>query len=408
MYSEFIQLHNKSVFSGDYLLAAYWVQPKGGVDILDCIAEVLATNTLRVGRLTDPEQSVEQKLPCVYRLERDRNLVFIAYPWKDYNFSEPGNLYDYILGNHFCATQVISGCKLLDVWFPPAFLDEVANNRKTSLSYQGVLESKTILPSSTIDVFRQTEPLYTRALLIRTSNPVTFVHDIELYLQKYAKAGMFIDGVRDRPLLVLSDLTQTLPSLGKQIVGIVDSLMPKGFSGFIIPSDVSSLSIKDTSESFYYSEPQLSLIDRNNRIGISPLVYYKLIRISSLHGTCVLMPAPLNHSPYDQRIGNMAYRLGTNGYFFEQTWGLLPDESADMQQEILFAKNFHDIAFSHVVAHHHFIVNTQALLGSTSPGYFFAQNWRTVLPVVPFYKGRGLDVSVLEKVTGLLQVGIVV
>lgn len=60
----------------------------------------------------------------VYKVEEDKELVWIAYPWR--LFDRGGNVQNiltYIAGNVFGMKEV-KALKILDVWFPPAMLEQ--------------------------------------------------------------------------------------------------------------------------------------------------------------------------------------------------------------------------------------------------------------------------------------------
>jgi len=83
----------------------------------------------------------------VYNLDLEKNLVWIAYPWR--LFDRGGNIqniFTYIAGN-VLGMKTIKALKLLDVWFPPAMLEQ----------YDG--------PSYTVDDMREYLNIYDRPIL---------------------------------------------------------------------------------------------------------------------------------------------------------------------------------------------------------------------------------------------------
>lgn len=123
MQKSYINLKLKNPESGKYLLSVFHLVPKKGLDILDVASEVAAESstgtTLRVKTATAFADSLNA---LVYRVDRKKNLVWIAYPWRI--FDRGGNVQNiltYIAGNIY-GMSTVKALKLLDVWFPAQML----------------------------------------------------------------------------------------------------------------------------------------------------------------------------------------------------------------------------------------------------------------------------------------------
>lgn len=149
MQKQYINLElGETTKNGNYLLAVFRLVPEEGMDILDAASEVAAESStgsnLRVNTTTPFADSLNA---IVYQVDREKNLVWIAYPWRI--FDRGGNVQNiltFIAGNVFGMAE-IKGCKLLDIWFPREMLDQ----------YDG--------PSYTIDDMRKYLNVYERPIL---------------------------------------------------------------------------------------------------------------------------------------------------------------------------------------------------------------------------------------------------
>ena len=134
--------------NGEYLLCAFHLVPGGNLNILQAACEVSAESSTGTNFLVKTETAFSKELNAlVYKLDLKKNLVWIAYPWR--LFDRKGNVQNimtYIAGNVF-GMKEIKALKLIDVWFPPAMLEQ----------YDG--------PSYTIDDMRKYLNVYGRPIL---------------------------------------------------------------------------------------------------------------------------------------------------------------------------------------------------------------------------------------------------
>lgn len=141
-----LQLANPN--NGDYMLAVFHLLPGGKLNILQAACEVAAESSTGTNFAVQTETPYSKLFNAlVYKLDLEKNLVWIAYPWR--LFDRGGNVQNiltYIAGNIF-GMKEIQALKVLDVWFPPAMLEQ----------YDG--------PSYTLDDMRNYLQVYDRPIL---------------------------------------------------------------------------------------------------------------------------------------------------------------------------------------------------------------------------------------------------
>lgn len=144
----YIDLNLPNPKNGEYMLCAFHMLAGGGLNILQAACEIAAESSTGTNFSVLTETSFSRKLNAlVYDVDFEKDLVWIAYPTR--LFDRRGNVQNiltYIVGN-VLGMKEIHALKLLDVWFPPAFLDQ----------YDG--------PSYTIDDMRKYLNVYGRPIL---------------------------------------------------------------------------------------------------------------------------------------------------------------------------------------------------------------------------------------------------
>lgn len=134
--------------NGEYLLAAFRLVPKGGYNMLQAACEVASESSTGTNFRVQTETPFSRRMNAlVYKLDEKKSLALIAYPWR--LFDRKGNVQNiltYVAGNVLGMKQV-AVLKLLDVWFPPAMLEQ----------YDG--------PSYTLDDMRAYLGVYGRPIL---------------------------------------------------------------------------------------------------------------------------------------------------------------------------------------------------------------------------------------------------
>ncbi|MBT7902900.1 ribulose-bisphosphate carboxylase [Candidatus Woesearchaeota archaeon] len=144
----YVNLKLKNPQNGEYLLSVFHLIPGKKHNILQAASEVAAESSTGTNFRVQTETPFSRTMNAlVYQVDLKRNLVWIAYPWR--LFDRNGNVQNiltYVVGNVLGMSDV-DALKLLDVWFPPAMLEQ----------YDG--------PSYTIDDMRKYLDVYDRPIL---------------------------------------------------------------------------------------------------------------------------------------------------------------------------------------------------------------------------------------------------
>jgi len=134
--------------NGEYLLSIFHMISGGSLNILQAAAEVAAESSTGTNFNVKTETAFSKQMNAlVYKIDQEKDLIWIAYPWR--LFDRGGNVQNiltYLVGN-VLGMKEVSAIKLLDVWFPPAMLEQ----------YDG--------PSYTLDDMRKYLGVYDRPIL---------------------------------------------------------------------------------------------------------------------------------------------------------------------------------------------------------------------------------------------------
>ena len=132
----------------EYLLSIFHMISGGSLNILQAAAEVAAESSTGTNFNVKTETAFSKQMNAlVYKIDQEKDLIWIAYPWR--LFDRGGNVQNiltYLVGN-VLGMKEVSAIKLLDVWFPPAMLEQ----------YDG--------PSYTLDDMRKYLGVYDRPIL---------------------------------------------------------------------------------------------------------------------------------------------------------------------------------------------------------------------------------------------------
>jgi ribulose-bisphosphate carboxylase large chain len=144
----YVDLNLQNPQNGEYMLAAFRLVPGKTHNLLQAACEVAAESSTGTNFLVQTETHFSRRMNAlVYKYDEGKNLVWIAYPWR--LFDRRGNVQNiltYIVGN-VLGMKEAAELKLLDVWFPPAMLEQ----------YDG--------PSYTLDDMRAYLNVYGRPIL---------------------------------------------------------------------------------------------------------------------------------------------------------------------------------------------------------------------------------------------------
>jgi len=134
--------------NGEYLLCAFHLIPGGDLNMLQAACEVSAESSTGTNFLVNTETAFSREMNAlVYKMDLKKNIVYIACPWR--LFDRNGNVQNiltYVVGN-VLGMKEVKALKLIDLWFPPAMLEQ----------YDG--------PSYTIDDMRKYLNVYGRPIL---------------------------------------------------------------------------------------------------------------------------------------------------------------------------------------------------------------------------------------------------
>jgi ribulose-bisphosphate carboxylase large chain len=134
--------------NGEYLLSVSRLVPGKELNLLQAATEVAAESSTGTNFKVETETPFSRELNAlVYRIDLEKNLVWIAYPWRI--FDRGGNVQNiltFIVGN-VLGMKEISELKMLDIWFPSAMLEQ----------YDG--------PAYTLDDMREYLGVYKRPIL---------------------------------------------------------------------------------------------------------------------------------------------------------------------------------------------------------------------------------------------------
>ncbi|NMA44474.1 MAG: ribulose-bisphosphate carboxylase [Candidatus Diapherotrites archaeon] len=144
----YVNLDLKDPQNGEYMLCVFHLIPGKNLNFLQASAEVSAESSTGTNFPVLTETPFSKKLNAlVYKIDLKKNLVWIAYPTRLFDrIGNVQNILTYIVGNTLGMKEIIA-LKLLDVWFPPAMLEQ----------YDG--------PSYTIDDMRKYLGVYNRPIL---------------------------------------------------------------------------------------------------------------------------------------------------------------------------------------------------------------------------------------------------
>ncbi|PLW80019.1 ribulose 1,5-bisphosphate carboxylase [Candidatus Woesearchaeota archaeon] len=144
----YVDLKLKNPKNGEYMLGVFHMLPGGDLNMLQAAAEIAAESSTGTNFKVQTETPFSREMNAlVYKLDLKKDLVWIAYPWRLFDrIGNVQNILTYIVGN-VLGMKEVNALKLLDVWFPPAFLEQ----------YDG--------PSYTIDDMRKYLDVYDRPIL---------------------------------------------------------------------------------------------------------------------------------------------------------------------------------------------------------------------------------------------------
>ncbi len=350
----YVNLDLKDPKNGEYLLAVFHLVPEKNLNILQAASEVAAESSTGTNFKVNTETPFSREMNAlVYQLDLKRNLVWIAYPWR--LFDRPGNVQNiltYIAGNIF-GMKEINALKLLDVWFPPAMLEQ----------YDG--------PSYTLDDMRKYLGVYDRPILgtiIKPKMGLTSAEYAEVCYDFWVNGGDFVKN--DEPQAnqdfcpyekmvqhVKKAMDKAVRETGQKKVHSFNVSSPDfdtmikrcelirkagfepGSYAFLIDGITAGWMAVQTLRRRYpdvfihfHRAGHGAFTRPENPIGYSVLVLSKFARLAGVSGihTGTAGVGKMKGSPEEDIVAaHNILRFKEKGHFFEQEWSTIPEKDKD-------------------------------------------------------------------------------
>ncbi|MFC1697968.1 ribulose-bisphosphate carboxylase [Nanoarchaeota archaeon] len=350
----YTNLKLKNPKNGEYLLAAFILKAGKGHNMLQAATEVAAESSTGTNFKVNTETPFSREMNAlVYKLDQKKNVVWIAYPTR--LFDRPGNVQNiltYIVGNVLGMKEVV-GLKLMDVWFPPAMLEQ----------YDG--------PSYTIDDMRKYLNVYKRPILgtiIKPKMGLTSAEYAEVCYDFWVGGGDFVKN--DEPQAnqdfcpydkmvkhVKKAMDKAVKETGKKKVHsfnvssadfdtmiercemIINEGFEEGSFAFLIDGITAGWMALQTLRKRYpkvfihFHRAAHGAFTRNeNPIGFTVLVLSKFARLAGASGihTGTAGVGKMAGSPGEDIIAaHNIDQFVAPGHFFKQSWSKIPEKDED-------------------------------------------------------------------------------
>ena len=341
--------------NGEYLLCVFHFVPGKDLNTLQAATEIAAESSTGTNFTVQTETDFSHEMDAlVYKLDLEKELVWIAYPWR--LFDRGGNIQNiltYIVGNVLGMKQ-IDALKLLDVWFPPAMLEQ----------YDG--------PSYTLDDMKKYLGIKNRPVLgtiVKPKMGLTSAEYAEVCYDFWVGGGDFVKN--DEPqanqdfcpyekmvLHVKEAMDKAVKETGKKKVHsfnvsaadfdtmiercemIRDAGFEDGSYAFLIDGmtagwmAVQTLRRKYPDVFLHFHRAMHGAFTRpENPIGFSVLVLSKFARLAGASGihTGTAGVGKMKGTPDDDiTAAKGILKLLANGHFFEQSWSKIPENDSDV------------------------------------------------------------------------------
>lgn len=350
----YVNLSLKDPRNGEYMLAVFHLKPGNSINILQAAAEVAAESSTGTNFKVKTETSFSREMNAlVYKADLKKSLVWIAYPWR--LFDRKGNVQNiltYIVGN-ILGMKEISALKLLDVWFPPAMLEQ----------YDG--------PSYTLDDMRKYLSVYDRPILgtiVKPKMGLTSAEYAEVCYDFWVGGGDFVKN--DEPQAnqdfcpyekmvkhVKKAMDKAVKETGRKkvhsfnvsaadfdtMIERCEMIKNEGFEpgsyAFLIDGITAGWMAVQTLRRRYpdvfihfHRAGHGGFTRPENPIGFTVLVLSKFARLAGASGihTGTAGVGKMKGSPEEDVVAakNILYFKG-KGHFFEQEWSTIPEKDKD-------------------------------------------------------------------------------
>jgi len=341
--------------NGEYMLAAFKLAPGGSLNILQAACEVAAESSTGTNFLVNTETPFSREMNAlVYKVDEEKGLVWIAYPTRLFDrVGNVQNILTYVVGN-VLGMKEVSALKLMDVWFPPAMLEQ----------YDG--------PSYTLDDMRKYLGVYGRPILgtiVKPKMGLTSAEYAEVCYDFWVGGGDFVKN--DEPqanqdfcpyekmvMHVKAAMDKAVKETGKKKVHSFNVSAPdfdtmiyrcefirsQGFEpgsyAFLIDGITAGWMAVQTLRRRYpdvfihfHRAGHGSFTRRENPFGFSVLVLSKFARLAGASGvhTGTAGVGKMAGSPEeDVTAANAILRLRSKGHYFDQSWATVSENDDDL------------------------------------------------------------------------------
>jgi len=354
MQQDYLKLDLKDPKNGEYLLAVFHLVPNDVMDITSAASEVAAESSTGTNFKVKTETAFSREMNAlVYKIDEEKNLVWIAYPWR--LFDRGGNVQNiltYVVGN-VLGMKEVKEIKLLDIWFPPAMLEQ----------YDG--------PSYTIDDMRKYLNVYDRPILgtiVKPKMGLTSAEYAEVCYDFWVGGGDFVKN--DEPQAdqdfspydkmvyhVKEAMDKAVKETGHKKVHsfnvsaadfdtmierceLIKSIMEPGSYAFLIDGITAGWMAVQTLRRHYpevfihfHRASHAAYTRKENPIGFTVLVLSKFARLagaSGIHTGTAGIGKMAGSADEDITAAHGILNLQSEGHFFTQNWGKIPEQDQNL------------------------------------------------------------------------------
>jgi ribulose-bisphosphate carboxylase large chain len=355
----YVNLDLPNPTNGEYMLTVFKMQPGGSLNPLQAACEVAAESSTGTNFMVNTETPFSREMNAlVYNIDPEKELVWIAYPTRLFDrVGNVQNILTYVVGN-VLGMKEVHALKLLDVWFPPAMLEQ----------YDG--------PSYTIDDMRNYLGVHGRPILgtiVKPKMGLTSAEYAEVCYDFWVGGGDFVKN--DEPQAnqdfcpypkmvrhVKSAMDKAVKETGRKKVHSFNVSAPDyetmiercelirstgfepGSYAFLIDGitagwmAVQTLRRKYPDVFIHFHRASHGAYTRTeNTFGFSVLVLSKFARLAGASGihTGTAGVGKMQGSPEeDITAANAILRLKSKGHYFEQSWATVSEKDDDIARLI--------------------------------------------------------------------------
>ncbi|MBA3045973.1 MAG: ribulose-bisphosphate carboxylase [Candidatus Thermoplasmatota archaeon] len=349
----YVDLELKNPANGEYMLTVFKLTPGSKLNMLQAACEVAAESSTGTNFMVITETPFSREMNAlVYDIDKEH--VWIAYPTRLFDrVGNVQNILTYVIGN-VLGMKEVSGLKLMDVWFPPAMLEQ----------YDG--------PSYTIDDMRRYLDVYDRPILgtiVKPKMGLTSAEYAEVAYDFWVGGGDFVKN--DEPQAnqdfcpydkmvrhVKAAMNKAVKETGRKKVhsfnvsaADFDTMLERcelvrnagfelGSYAFLIDGITAGWTAVQTLRRRYpdvfihYHRASHGAYTRpENPFGFSVLVLSKFARLAGASGihTGTAGVGKMKGSPEeDITAANGILRMKSQGHFFEQSWASITERDGDI------------------------------------------------------------------------------